>query len=83
MKNPPRGNGGQHKETSNSIASAQHCPIPCLYADQHHERRNAAGYVTGTICTLCGQTITRAQWLAELHAAALRLPPFPGAAEHL
>jgi hypothetical protein len=84
MRNPPRGNGGQPKEIRNSIASTEPCPIPCLYVDLHEEHCNAAGYITGTSCTLCGQTITRAEWRTELLRAAFdALPPFPGAGERL
>lgn len=84
MKNPPWGDGGVSGVSSNSIASDQPCPIPCLYADQHHEHRNAAGYVLGTSCALCGQTITRSEWLTELLGVALdHLPPFPGPGERL
>ena len=40
---------------------------------------DAAGYITGTSCALCGQTITRAEWRTELLRAAFdALPPFPG-----
>lgn len=91
MRNPPGSTGGQRRESSQRIANRLPCPLPCLYADQHHEHRNAAGYALGTSCALCGQTITRSEWLHELNRAALQaafeqlstLPPFPGAGERL
>jgi len=88
MRNPPYGDGGSHEEIGHSLANGQPCPFPCLYANQHHEHRNAAGYVLGTSCALCGQSITRSEWLDELNRAALlaafdHLPPFPGAGERL
>jgi len=84
MKNPPYSDGGSHEEIGHSIASGEPCPLPCLYADQHHEHRNAAGHVTGTSCALCGQIITRSEWLTELLGVALdHLPPFPRPGERL
>lgn len=84
MKNPPRANGGDTGRPTGSIANREPCPIPCLYANLHHDHLNAAGYITGTTCALCGQSITRREWEAELIRAAFdELPPFPGPGERL
>lgn len=46
------------------------CPWPCL--DQHITLADATGRVQATQCLLCGQALTRADWLAELDAAMTR-----------
>lgn len=74
MKNPPWGDGGASEDTD-SIATRQPCPWPCLFADHHEALTDATGYVRGTLCELCGQFITRADWLEQV--ANL---PQPGAA---
>lgn len=49
---------------------APHCPWPCL--DQHITLADATGRAQATMCLLCGQALTRADWQAELDAAHAR-----------
>ena len=50
--------------------SGPHFPWPCL--DQHITLADATGYPQATLCLLCGQALTRADWQAELDAAHAR-----------
>lgn len=77
MKSPPRWlRDGAFKVDSSRIANDQPCPLPCLYHDKHVSDEAQHGYVRGTICTLCGQPISRAEWEAELGLEPLDPPPF-------
>lgn len=80
MRAPPRWlRDGVMRRSPESIAGDQPCPLPCLYHDKHVSDETAHGYVRGTICTLCGQSISRAEWEAELgiQRGPLVPPPFP------
>lgn len=78
MKNPPWAYGGGNGKLSNSIASDQPCPWPCLYHDKHEELSDRTGRPRGTLCELCGQFISRAEWKAELGSLPIEPPPpFP------
>lgn len=57
---------------ANSVCAdnSTHCPWPCL--DQHIPLADATGYPQATMCLLCGQALTRADWQAELDAAMAR-----------
>jgi len=64
---------------SEYITNERPCPIPCLYGDLHQrETRTPSGYITGTVCSLCEQTITRSEWHSELAKVSQDRPPRAG-----
>jgi len=68
----PSRNHVQHAVGSAQLDSitSGHCPWPCL--DQHITLADATGRPQATLCLLCGQALTRADWRAELEAAMAR-----------
>lgn len=69
-KTPARTESNSRPGNSVCADSGPQCPWSCL--DQHITLGDATGRAQATLCLLCGQALTRADWQAELDAAHAR-----------
>ena len=67
MSTPPSGKGGADVRDTTSVAESSdprhHCPLACI-PEHRTVLRQESGRAAATLCGLCGQAVTREQWLA-------------------
>jgi len=68
----PADQGGQNggddgRVAQHGLTSGSSCPWPCLYTRQHTELVDPTGRVQATVCRLCGQFVSRADWQALVY----------------